>query len=190
MLETRKTEPHFYLVYIFSLHWDMPLIHRSTKNWCEHWSNWLLMSKAIISVKVITSKCVHRLWEADIGTVEYSIATTFRSTGIDTIYCTENTVMYRAIFLFTLIHMFQRIMGIEWIMISLWVMTIRPCTAFVRNCTTVQYVTLRYRDINSQQYFCEFAMRPLCLYILFEVTSTWYWCALCYWKTRNIVCVT
>jgi hypothetical protein len=30
-------------------------------------------------------------------------------------------------------------------------MTVRPCTTFVRKCTTVQHVTVRYRDISSQQ---------------------------------------
>ena len=30
-------------------------------------------------------------------------------------------------------------------------MTVRPCTDFARNCTTVQNVTVRYRDISSQQ---------------------------------------
>jgi hypothetical protein len=31
-------------------------------------------------------------------------------------------------------------------------MTVRPCTAFVRNRTTLQYVTVRYRDIGSQHF--------------------------------------
>jgi hypothetical protein len=30
-------------------------------------------------------------------------------------------------------------------------MTVRPCTAFVRRCTTVQHVTVRYRDISGEQ---------------------------------------
>ena len=59
-------------------------------------------------------------------------------------------------------------------------MTLRPRTVFVRNCTTLQYVTVRYRTVlipyrtadKSQHYFCEFGMRPLWLYLIFEVTST------------------
>jgi hypothetical protein len=42
-------------------------------------------------------------------------------------------------------------MGIEWIVISLYFMLVRPGTVFVRNCTTIQYVTVRRRDINRQQ---------------------------------------
>ena len=99
------------------------------------------MSKALIYVTIVTNKCVDRLWKTDIGTVEYSIATTFRSTGADTIlYWKYRTVPYTI--LFTLIHMFQRIMGIEWIMISVWQYGL-ACTALVWNCTIVQhhYVT-------------------------------------------------
>jgi hypothetical protein len=43
-LKRIQTVLHFYFIYIFSLHWDMPFIHRSTTNWCEYSSNWLLVS--------------------------------------------------------------------------------------------------------------------------------------------------
>ncbi len=64
-------------------------------------------------------------------------------------------------------------------------MIVRPCTVFVRNCTTVQYAIVAYRDINSKQtsfsfIFVKFEIRPLWLYLPFEITDTWYICALCY----------
>ena len=81
----------------------------------------LCMPKALIYVAVVTNKCIDRLWETDIMWNSWALDCyyTFRSTGIDTIlYWEYVTLPYRTIFLFTLIHMLQRIMGIEWIMIS------------------------------------------------------------------------
>jgi hypothetical protein len=145
------------------------------------------MSKALISVTNATNKCVDRLWKTNIGIVEYSIATTFRSTCTDTIlYWKYGTLPY--IFLVHLNPHVSKNYG-DWMNYDQF-MTVRPCTAFVRNRTTVQYVTVRYRVLssNSQHYFCEFEIRPLWLYLPFEIKNTWYWCALCYWKTR-ITCV-
>ncbi len=64
-------------------------------------------------------------------------------------------------------------------------MTLRPCTVFVRNCTTMQYVTIAYRDISSQQttislIFVKFEIRPFWLYLPFEITEAWCRYAFCY----------
>ena len=58
-------------------------------------------------------------------------------------YSTESTVLYRTIFLFTLIHRLQRIMWIEWIMVGLWQY------GLVRSLygTVPQYSTLRYGTV-------------------------------------------
>jgi hypothetical protein len=151
------------------------------------------MLKELISVTVVTNNCIKRLWETYIGTIEYSIATTFRSTCIDIIlYWKYGTVPY--IFLFTLIHMFQRIMGIEWIMISLWQYgLVRPLYGTVPQCSAVRYLTVPWYQQstdNSQHYIFKFGIRPHWHYLLFEVTSPLYWCALCYWKTRINLYVT
>ena len=64
------------------------------------------MSKALISVTMVTNKFIGLLWKTDIGTVEYSIATSFRSIGTDR-YDTVLKVRYGTvpnIFLFTLIY--------------------------------------------------------------------------------------
>ena len=106
----------------------------------------LSMSKAIISVTIIANKCIDQLWKTDIGTVEYSIAATFRSTCTDTIlYRKYGTVPYN--FLFTLIQIFQRIIGIEWIMISCWQYGL--CTELYHSA--IRYRTVRYGDIKSLQ---------------------------------------
>ena len=96
------------------------------------------MSKALISVTVVTNKCIKRLWETDIGIVDYSLATTFRSTCIDIIlYRKYGTVPYT--FLFTLIHMFQRIMGF-----------VRPLYGLVPQYNTLPYGTV-ISTISRQQ---------------------------------------
>jgi hypothetical protein len=113
------------------------------------------MLKALISVTVVMNKCIGRLWETDIGTVEYSIATTFRSTSTDTIlYWEYVTVPYH--FSVNFNPYVSKNYG-DWIDYAQF-MTVRPCTdvrtwctIFVRNCTQVQYVTVRYRDINGHQ---------------------------------------
>ena len=64
-------------------------------------------------------------------------------------YWEYGTVLYRAIFLFTLIHMFKKDYGDS--MDYDQFLIVWPCTDFVRSCTIVLYVTVRYRDINSQQ---------------------------------------
>ena len=57
-------------------------------------------------------------------------------------------------------------------------MKVRPCTAYVRKCTTVQYVTVAYRDNHQSAFFCEFATRPLWLYLQFKAkkhaNDCWY----------------
>ena len=44
-------------------------------------------------------------------------------------------------------------------------MIVQPCTAFVRNCTIVQYVTVAYRDISSHQKVVSF------IFVKFEKNS-------------------
>ena len=121
-LKRIRTEPHFYFIYIFSLHWDMSLIHRSTTSWWEHSSYRLLISICRKHEFRWQWSRINALIDFGKQTLEQSSTRLLLSFEVQVHmrYCTKSTVLYRTVFLFTLIHMFQRIMEIEWIMISLW----------------------------------------------------------------------
>ena len=116
-----KLHLDFILFYIFRYieicHWYI-VLHINRCAHCSKKTIDLYMPKAIIFVTIVTNKCIDRHKKTDIGTIKYSIATTFRST------CTC-TILYRKFgtaapynFRCTLIHVLQWIMGIEWLMIS------------------------------------------------------------------------
>ena len=87
-LKRIQTDLHFYVIYIFSLHWDMPWIHRSTTNWCDHSSNWLLISicrKHSFLWQWSRINALIDFGKLTLETIEYSIATSFRSTSTYTI---------------------------------------------------------------------------------------------------------
>ena len=71
---------------LFYLHVSLQICHWYIvlqKNWCEHCFKTIIdlhMPKAIISVSIFTNTCIDRYWKTGIGTVKYSIASTFRST--------------------------------------------------------------------------------------------------------------
>ena len=123
-------------------------------------------------------------WKTDIWTVEYSIATTFRSTGTGSVLYWKYRTVYRTSFRLS-VH-FNPFISKDYgnFMNYVQLMTVvRPCTVFVRKCTILKYVTVAYRDISSQKIavsfiFVKFELRPLWLYLPFQITDTWYKCAL------------
>ena len=65
----------------------------------------------MISVPIVTNKCIDRHWKTDIGTFKYSIVTTFRSTSTGYRYniVVKSTAPYRTVYLF--VHFNQNILN-------------------------------------------------------------------------------
>ena len=123
MLEMHKNCTSCFLDFTFSLNWDLPWIHRSTNEpmWAlfELTIDWY-MSKVMFSVTMVTNKCIDRLlenWHWNYWVLDcYYLSKYMYRFG--TVLKVPYRVSYN--FQYTLIHLFQRIVGISWIMFSWW----------------------------------------------------------------------